>query len=361
MTTAVAAKAKTGRKRGNNEGNIRLRVDGRWEARLTLSNGKSKSLFGKTRKEVADRLAAALKDVSEHIPVPVGRMTFAAFLTQWLEEVVKPSVRPTTHRSYEQMVRNHIIPALGKVPLTDLTPPRLQAFLNAKLAAGTLSPRSVQYLHALLRQSLGQAYRWNLIGRNPLTEGRVPAPRAPRHDVLALSPDDARAVLDAVRGDRLEALVTVALALGLRQGEALGLTSGDVDLDGRMLHVRRQLQRVRGEWQLVETKSKQSRRQLPLPDALVDALRAHHVRQREARLLAGGRWHEPLAGLVFTTTVGTPLEGVKVTRRFQERLSHAGLGRLRSMTSATGPRACCLPRAFIRASCWNGSAIPRSA
>jgi integrase len=134
-----------------------------------------------------------------------------------------------------------------------VTPQRIQAFLNAKLA-GDLSPRSVQYLHAILRQALGQAYRWNMIARNPVT--LVPAPGAARYEVPALSPEDARAVLAAVKGDRPEALITVALALGPRQGEALGLIWEDVSFDAGTLTVRRQLQRVASEWRLVEPRSK---------------------------------------------------------------------------------------------------------
>lgn len=328
-TTVATAKHRTGQKRGNNEGNIRLRVDGRWEARVSMPDGRRKSLFGKTRAEVQRKLTVTVKDVQEGTPVPIGRITLAQFMSHWLTETVRPRLRPTTYRSYEQMTRNHIVPALGKVLLTDLTPVRIQAFLNAKLAEGRLSARSVQYLHALLRQALGHAYRLNYIARNPLTEKRVPAPRAPRHEVPALSPDDARAVLAAFRGDRLETLVTVALALGVRQGEALGLTWNDVNLEAGTLSVRRQLQRIAGAWQLVEPKSKESRRQIDLPCGAREALRAHRVRQLEERLVAGPRWQGNSFDLVFTTTIGTPLDGVRVTHRFQEKLNRAGLTRLR--------------------------------
>jgi integrase len=320
---------RTGRKRGNGEGNIRQRPNGLWEARLTLPNGTSKSLYAKTRKDVAEKLRAAVTSMRQGLPLPSGRVTLGQFAGQWLAEAVRPSTRATTYRVYEQMTRNHIVPALGKVRLTDLTPQRVQSFLNAKREEGRLSARSVQMLHEILRNMLGQAYRWDLVPRNPLTEKRVPTPRAPRRPVPVLTPDDARAVLDAVRGDRLEAIVTVGLALGMRQGEILGLTWEDVGFETGTVTVRHQLQRIGGVYQLVEPKSEESHRQLDLPSAVLNALRAHRVRQLEERLAAGVRWKGNDLNLVFETSVGTPLDGVKVTRRFQERLRRAGLPHLR--------------------------------
>ena len=121
-----------------------------------------------------------------------------------------------------------------------------------------------------------------------------------------------------IRGDRLEALYSVATALGLRQGEALGLRWQDVDLDERRLRVRVQLQRVDGTLQPVELKTTKSRSTVDLPNVVVDALRGHRVRQLEDRLRAGDLWHE--SDLVFTTSVGTPLDRHNVTRYFQRIL-----------------------------------------
>lgn len=159
--------------------------------------------------------------------MPVGRQTFGQFLTRWLEDSVKPKVRAKTYHSYAQLVRVHIAPALGKLPLDQVSPQRIQAFLNEKHAAG-LSARTVQYLHAVLRAALGRAVKWNLVARNPTT--LVDSPRAQRDEIAALPSPRALAIVEAMRGSRLEGLVTVTLALGLRQGEALGLRWSDVDL-----------------------------------------------------------------------------------------------------------------------------------
>jgi len=130
-----------------------------------------------------------------------------------------------------------------------------------------------------------------------------------------------------VRSHRLGALFTVALALGLRQGEALGLRWDAVDFQTGVLTVRAALQRVGKQWQLVEPKSERSRRTIALPRVAVVALRAHRVRQKRERLLAGGDWKE--AGFVFTTQIGTPLDPINLTKTFKRLLRVAGLPSIR--------------------------------
>jgi integrase len=313
-------------KRANNEGSIYQRADGRWVGQLMLASGRRKYFYTDTRRAAQQKLTAAMRAQDQGLPVPVGRQTFGQFLGHWLAEIVQPDLRPKTYRSHEQNVRNHIAPALGKLRLEEVTAPRIQQFLNDRRAAG-LSPRTVQYLHAIIRQALGQAYAWRLVAVNAATLVRTP--RADRYPAPALSTDQAAAVLAAVRGDRLEALVTVALALGLRQAEALGLCWSDIELDTGTLTIQHQLQRVRGAWKLTDPKTSRSERTLPLPAVAVEALRQHRVRQLEERLLAGARWHGNPFDLVFTTTVGTPIDGVRVTRRFQALLERAGLPKLR--------------------------------
>ena len=144
----------------------------------------------------------------------------------------------------------------------------------------------------------------------------------------ALSPAQARVFLDAARGHRLAALFSVAVALGLRQGEILGLRWGDIDLDKRVLTVRAAMQRVKGRGlTFVDLKSDRSRRVVDLPLVLVRALRAHRARQHEERLKAGPAWRDH--GLVFPTGLGTPLDGPNVTKYLQRLLGRAGLERLR--------------------------------
>lgn len=316
------------KKRGQNEGGCYQRKDGRWEATLSLGivNGKPKrkSFYAPTKAEAMRLMRDAQRQHEQGIPVDVPRQTVAQFLDRWLEDSVKPTVRPKTHHSYAQLVRLHLTPALGHHQLAKLAPQHVQAMLNAKLAAG-LSPRTVQYLRAVLRRALGQALKWGLVARNVAT--LVDPPRSVQHEMTFLSPDQARAFLNAARGDRLEALYSVAVALGLRQGEALGLRWGDVDLDAGTITVRVALQRIDGKLQLVEPKTAQSRRTVAVPSSVAVALREHRVRQLEERLLAGARWQD--RGLVFPSTIGTPLDARNVVRHFKAVLSSARLPDMR--------------------------------
>jgi integrase len=143
----------------------------------------------------------------------------------------------------------------------------------------------------------------------------------------SLDPDEARTFLATVKGDRLEALYSVALSLGLRQGEALGLLWENVDLDTGILKVRTALQRIEGKQQLVEPKTAKSRRNIIMPEVTITSLRTHRIRQLEERLAAGTRWKEQ--GLVFTSTIGTPLDQRNSFRLFQEALQRAGLPHIR--------------------------------
>ncbi|HZU05719.1 MAG TPA: site-specific integrase [Chloroflexota bacterium] len=256
------------------------------------------------------------------LPLPAERQTVGQFLARWLEDVARPRVRPKTYHSYAQLVRLHLAPGLGRIPLAKLSPQDVQAFLNAKRASG-LSPRTVQYLHAVLRCALGQAERWGLVPRN--VARLVSPPQGSRPEIRPLTVEEARRLLEAVQGDRLEALYAVALAVGLRQGEALGLRWQDVDFARGTLTVRYQLQRVEGRLQLVEPKTARSRRTIALPPPVVEVLRRHRARQLEERLQAGAAWQD--SGLVFTSTIGTPLEPRNVVRHFHGLLAKAGLPR----------------------------------
>lgn len=312
-------------RRGHNEGTICQRPDGRWTAALNLGYDEAgkrqrKYFYGKTRKEVADKLKAAQREHDAGLPVAVERQTVGQFLDRWLCDVAKPKVAPKTFASYSDIVRLHLKPTLGRHQLSKLTPQHVQALIQAKTDAG-LSPRTVSYIRTVLRIALAQAVKWDMVARNVAT--LVDPPRAHRTEIRPLTPDQARAFLEAVTGDRLEGLYRVALAMGLRQGEALGLRWEDIDLDQRTLRIRVALQRIDGKLTLKEPKTEKSRRTLTMPTPLVRALTAHRDRQAFERAKAGDRWIE--TGLIFTTPIGTPLEPSNVTKRFQELLRRSGL------------------------------------
>lgn len=311
-------------KRGNLEGSISKRDDGRWMARMSLPGGKRKYFYGDTRAEVAQKLAAATRDRDKGLPIMGERLTLAQHLDQWLETSVKPSVRPRTYAGYEAHVRIHLGPALGKVALTKLTPQHVQNFLNQKIEEG-LTPATALRIRATLRKSLNQALKWGLVSRNVAT--LIDAPKAKRPRVEPMPPEQARQFLEAVRGDRLEGLFNFVLATGVRQGEALGLRWDDIDLDAGSVIIRRSLQRIGGKSVLSEPKTEGSRRKLPIPPIAVQRLREHRARQNRERLAAGDGWSD--LGLVFTTDTGEPLEASGITHRFQRILRRAGLPKQR--------------------------------
>jgi len=316
-----------GSRRGRGEGSIIRLADGRWQARVDLGwhdgRRRRKALYGLTRKVVAAKLTKALRDQQQGVPLGDGRQTLGPYLDQWLTVVVKPGVRAKTHHSYAQLVRLHLTPSLGHLRLARLEPVHVETFLEEKRKAG-LSPRTCQYLRAVLRRALGRALKHGLVARN--AAALADPPRGVRTIVQSLAPQQARVFLAAVSEHRLYPLLAVGLGLGLRQGEILGLTWADVDLDRGVLQVRQALERLGKGWRRVEPKSEQSRRTLKLPSELLPILRAHRTSQLEARLAAGGLWKDH--GFVFTSRYGEPLDGPRLNRQTKALLRGTWIGGL---------------------------------
>jgi integrase len=281
-------------------------------------------VYGRTRREVQDKLTALRRAHDDGLPVGPEKQTLGAYLQQWVETSLRPTVPPKTYASYAQIIRLYIVPDLGHIPLAKIRPHELQAWMNKRSASG-LSPRTVGYAYAALSQALGQAQKWGMVPRNVAT--LVSPPRRPRREAKFLTPEQARVFLESIRGDRLEGLYTVSMLLGLRPGEALGLLWSAIDLEAGTLAVRVSLQRIEGKLQLDELKTVRSRRTIPLPAVALAALRAHRTRQLEERLAAGELWEEH--GLVFTNPRGRPLLEDNVAEHFHQALARAGLPDMR--------------------------------
>jgi integrase len=315
------------RKRNAGEGSIFQRADGRWCAQLNLGweGGKRrrKYVYGDTAQEVQDALLKARADLAAGLPIMVEKQTLAQFLQDWLENSVKPSVRPLTHEQYRQHVKLYLAPLLGHHRVSKLAPAHIRGFLKQKLADG-LSPRTVQLSLVILRKALGQAVKDGLIARN--VAKLVDAPRWKRPEVKPWEVREAGRFLDAIKGERLETAYLVALSLGLRRGEVLGLRWADINFEAKTITLAQAIARVGGKPQLIEPKSRQSRRTLPLHESLIAALKAHRRRQLE-RLAAGSRWKD--SGLVFTSGIGTPLEPRALNEDFDRLVAKAALRRVR--------------------------------
>jgi integrase len=234
-------------KRGNGEGSVSRRKGGGWMAQYviyTSAGRKRKTIYGKTRAQVATKLAKAVSNRADGLTFDAQNLTVGKYLDSWLKNSVQDTVRLTTYQGYEQIVRLHIKPTLEGIKLDRLTSLQVRNLYREKLEAG-LSPRMVKLVHTTLHKALKQAVADDLKPRN-VTEA-VKAPRPVVKEMQPLSPDQARALLEAARGEKLKAIHVLALTTGMRQGELLGLKWDDIDLQTGTLHIRRTLSTAMGE------------------------------------------------------------------------------------------------------------------
>src|SRR5829696_2582294 len=216
-------------RRGNGEGSIYKRRDGRWVGQYlvyTAKGPKYRYLYGKTRAAVAEKLTKAMAERDGGLVFEAGKLTVAQYMDRWLSESARNRLRPKTYKDYAGLTRVHVVPALGHIKLNNLTPLHVQQFYSAKLASG-LSKRTVEYLHTVLHAALKQAVRWELVPRN-VTES-VDPPRPEKKERPTLTLEQARFFLEASREDRFGALYVLVIQTGMRRGELLGLRWEDVD------------------------------------------------------------------------------------------------------------------------------------
>ncbi|MGC3861225.1 site-specific integrase [Micromonospora chersina] len=317
-----------GRRRANGEGTIVRRTDGRFHAAYYVldpeGNRRRRFVYGRTWEECHSKLVEMKSKTAQGVPLAVKAWTLERYLHHWLTEVVGRRLRATTLAGYEIVIRVHLVPALGKKHLTKLTPQDVRKLLTAKRQAG-LWVRMVQYIHAVLRNALQNAVREELVARNV---ARLVQVETPDYEVgQGLTILQAQRLLETVRPTRWYSLYVLALMLGLRRGELLGLRWSDVDLDRKTLTVRQNLVRASGELRVQAPKTRRSRRTLPLPPPVVAALRRQQEVQARERSAAGSSWARN--DLMFTTSLGTPIEPRNLTRHFYSVRDRAGLPGIR--------------------------------
>jgi integrase len=258
------------------------------------------------------------------VPLAIERQTVGAYLAKWIAGA-ESSVRGSTFKRYGQLVRVHLIPRLGGIPLAKLTPSDLSAAYAAMMNGGS-APRTAGHAHRVLGRALREAEVAGLVARN--VARLVKPPRVPHAEMHVLSAAQARALIEASAPDRLGALYHLALASGARQGELLALRWDDVDLAAGSIRIQRTLLKTERGLEVGETKTASSRRTIPVGKAATQALRAHRMRQIEERLRVRSAWVDN--GLVFTNQLGGLLDGVTVTKSsFYPLLARTGLPRVR--------------------------------
>jgi len=290
----------------------------------TAEGPKRRYISGKKREDVRDKLAKALSDRADGLVFEVGTMTVGEYLDRWLGDV-RDTVRKSTHEGYEYAVRPHIKPALGRIKLKDLNPAQIRWFYRDRLDFG-LAPATVHKQHVVLHKALKAAVADGLIPRNAAAGLKLP--RITREEIDPLTEEESRRLLEAVRGERLEALYVLALNTGMRQGELLALKWEDVDLEGGRLRVRRTLTHADKAFVLGEPKTKNSRRTIRLTKGTISALQAHLSRQLEEIEKMGSLYQ--LGGLIFATEAGTIINPSNLRNRsFKPLLAKGALPQIR--------------------------------
>jgi integrase len=372
-------------KRANGEGSIWLRKDGRYgyAAYVLTTAGARKRVQGYARShdDARKKLTELIRRADQGIPVASVNWTVAEYLTYWLRQVVREDRRPKTYQGYEGVVRLHLIPGLGSKQLAKLSAQDVRTFINrtrqecqcckhgwddqreeprccaqpgGACCQLRLSARMVQSIHAVLRNAVESAVREEIIPRNVAKLVPVPAPRYKINRGLTVQ--QAREMLRAADGQRLYALYVLAVFLGLRRGELLGLRWQDVDLVGAKLEVVQTLQRVSKSLRLVPPKTDDSARTIPLPAVCVEALREHRKRQFAERAAALPDWQDH--GLVFPSRRGTPMEPDNLRRSWGGNAP--GLAKLVSMIFAIRASHSCSTLERLRTLCGRSSVTPLS-
>jgi integrase len=378
---SAGRKRRKAKRNVNGEGNIRQRSDGRWEGRayVITTDGREvrRSVYGTSWEDVHEKLTRLQADTMSGKRIATTSQTVGEYLTYWLAEHARHRVRATTYRSYEQLVRLYLIPLFGNKKLARLRPGDIRRGLlklkqtcqccaqgkdqaredranalrakragmaprkNARPIAGArccarqpkeccrsvVSDGTVRYLHRLLRAALHDAVTEDeLLTENVAKRLRMDHKYRPKF--TPWTADEAKQFLrKAPRDHRWYALYAVALMLGLRRGEVLGLRWLDVDFERATVRVRHGLTRVEGELRLGLVKTDGSARLLPLPRPLADRLRAHQTVQKDDRIAAGRSWRD--SGHVFTISLGTPIEPRNVNRHFASWCELTGVRRIR--------------------------------
>ncbi|MEV6355814.1 tyrosine-type recombinase/integrase [Streptomyces hydrogenans] len=307
----------------NGAGTITQRSDGRYQAAVYVlqpdGTRARKFAYGKTWAECDTKRRALLGKVDNGVPVPTRSMKLSEWLPYWLDNIVKPRRKKTTAAKYEVHVRLYLVPMLGSKRLESLGVADVRRFL-VQLEKKT-SAATAKESHRVLRTALTAACREELVSRNVATLVEPPAVAA--RELSPWSLDETLDFLAAARKDPLYAAFVLAIALGFRRGEVVGLRWENVDLDKREIRVRTQRQRVAGEVYEDDPKGRRRKQTLPLPAICVAPLRWQRLKQAAARERAGEKWTE--TGYVFTTRTGQPIEPRNLYRSFTRVAKNADL------------------------------------
>ena len=319
------------------KGHIRKRGRRSWQIFLEMPrtrDGKRRQktvTIRGTKRQADAELARLTNEIATGAFVEPTKMTVSAFLERWLSDYAEIKVSAKTLERYQEIVRQHLVIALGPLRVVDLRPLHIQEYYAAALRSGRvdgrggLSAQTVLHHHRVLREALQQALRWQLLSRNPADA--VEPPRPPHRETVVLTDDQTARLIAAAEGDRLWIIVVLAVTLGLRRGEILALRWQDVDFDRAIAHVRRSLEQVRGGLRFKQPKTAKGRRAIALPEIALEALRRQRLTQKKERLLFGTSYRDQ--DLICARPHGTPMDPGEVTAAFAGLVRRLDIPRIR--------------------------------
>lgn len=313
------------------QGCVRQRSKGSWQIIWELPRGadgkrqpRSMTIRG-TKSAAQAKLREILGSLDHNSYVDPTPKTLDEYLESWLGKL-EATHAPKTREDYARLLRNHVIPTLGKTPLQRLTADDIESLQSRLLregrrdGGGGLSQQSVRHVHAVLSAALTRAVKLKLISSNPVRDAEAPA--EPHREQAVLDAEQTRAVLAAARGSVMEPVVLLAAAAGLRRGECLGMKWGDLDLESGRATVRRSRYQVPGTVGLKEPKSGKAR-MVVLPAFVLPDLRRIKGEQAQRRLRLGNVYDD--GGWVCCWENGAALRPDYVSHAFSRLLRDAGL------------------------------------
>jgi integrase len=318
---------KMAKRRGNNEGSISKRKDGSWHGYITVGKNlktddpKRKYYYGRTRKDVQEKIKDAVNKMQNGTYIEPSKLTVAEWLNTWIEEYQKTSLRLTTWESYKTVIDCHIIPAIGSLPLSKLQTYHLQTLYNDKQKDGTrsdgkpgpLSPRTVRYIHMIIRSCLEQAKKEGRIIINPADATKLPVD--PKKDILFLDTEQVKIFLAEARKTDYFVAYFLALNTGVRRGELLGLRWEDVNLKEGHISINQSLVRVKSGLIFQEPKTKLSKRMIGISKTVIKELKKHRKLQTGQMKEAAEAYEN--YGLVFCNEIGKPIDPNNFARHYK--------------------------------------------
>lgn len=303
-----------------------------WVAQVTLENGRRKQTYHATQKEATAAKRKMLYELEQGRLITTRQQTVESYLCEWLI-AKRNELSEATVQYYREYIHWHLIPHIGHIKLTKLTHADIQA-MYPKLRKHNkptepLHPNSIRHVHSVLTSALNDAVEQGKIAHNPCRF--VKQPREQKANYVFLSFEEASRFIEVTRGSKYEAIMVMALATGMRQGELLALHWPDIDMEQKIVHVARSLairnpDGIGYQQKEKEPKSAASRRTVIIPPFALDVLRKHRVKQKEQRL-ATAQWAD--LDLVFPNDHGNYMRAAMLSKHIKRLLEQAGLPDMR--------------------------------